>query len=152
MATLKPFCRRVGNDRGAELIEFALVLPLLLLIVAGIVDFGFLFQSYEVVTNAAREGARIGILPGYSSDDVSGRVRSYITTAGLTGTPVIAITSPSIETSPGGPTVRVIRVQVDYPHQYLVLGPIAALVGGSFTTANLRSVATMRIEGPAAGS
>ena len=31
----------------------------------GIIDFGFLFQRYEVVTNAAREGARVAILPGY---------------------------------------------------------------------------------------
>ena len=40
----------------------ALTLPLLLLVVFGIFDFGFMFQRYEVVTNAAREAARIGVL------------------------------------------------------------------------------------------
>ena len=54
------------SERGAELIEFALVFPTLLLVMLGIIDFGFLFQRYEVVTNAAREGARVAILPGYS--------------------------------------------------------------------------------------
>ena len=39
--------------------------PLLLFVILGIVDFGFLFQRMEVVTNAAREGARIAVLPGY---------------------------------------------------------------------------------------
>ena len=47
------------EERGAALVEFALALPLLLVVIAGIVDFGFTFQRYEVVTNAAREGARM---------------------------------------------------------------------------------------------
>jgi Flp pilus assembly protein TadG len=46
------------SERGASLIETALVLPLLLLLVAGIVDLGGAFNSYIIVTNAAREGAR----------------------------------------------------------------------------------------------
>ena len=50
--------RRLKSQRGAELIEFALIFPLLLLVLLGIVDFGFLFQRYEVLTNATREGAR----------------------------------------------------------------------------------------------
>ena len=44
------------DERGSELVEFALVFPLLLMVVLAIVDFGFMFQRYEVVTNAAREG------------------------------------------------------------------------------------------------
>ena len=50
---------RLRSERGAELIEFALVFPVLLMVVLGIVDFGFLFQRMEVVTYAAREGARL---------------------------------------------------------------------------------------------
>ncbi len=52
---------RRGDERGAALVEFALALPLLLVVIAGIVDFGFVFQRYEVVTNAAREGARLAV-------------------------------------------------------------------------------------------
>ena len=47
---------------ASKLIEFALVFPLLLMVILGIVDFGFLFQRYEVLTNAAREGARVAAL------------------------------------------------------------------------------------------
>ena len=52
-----------GARRGG--LEFALCLPtILLVIVMGIFDFGLMFQHYEVVTNAAREGAsRVGVLP-----------------------------------------------------------------------------------------
>ncbi len=58
--------KRGRSEDGAQLVEFALVLPLLLLVVLGIAEFGFIFQRYEVITNAAREGARLAVLPGYT--------------------------------------------------------------------------------------
>ena len=76
---------RLKSQRGAELIEMALILPLLLLVLVGIVDFGFLFQRYEVLTNAAREGARMAVLAnsGYTITDVRTRVCSYLTAGGV---------------------------------------------------------------------
>ncbi len=76
-------------ERGAELVEFAFVFPTLLLVMLGIIDFGFLFQRYEVVTNAAREGARVAILPDYEASidaNVTARVNQYLTAGGLTPT------------------------------------------------------------------
>ena len=66
------------RQRGQAVIELALCLPLLLLVVLGIFDFGFMFQRYEVVTNAAREGARVGILPNYTTTDASNRALQYL--------------------------------------------------------------------------
>ena len=60
MATLTN--RRMRSAQGQAVIEMALTLPLLLAIIFGIFDFGFMFQRYEVVTNAAREAARLGVL------------------------------------------------------------------------------------------
>ena len=60
MATLTT-TRRHG-ERGQAIIELALTLPLLLLVVLGVFDFGLMFQRFEVVTNAAREGARVAVL------------------------------------------------------------------------------------------
>lgn len=48
----------VHEEKGASLVETALVMTFLLLLVAGIVDFGGAFQNYIIITNAAREGAR----------------------------------------------------------------------------------------------
>src|SRR4026208_1725635 len=70
--------KRRRGERGAALVEFALAVPLLLVVIAGIVDFGFAFQRYEVSTNAAREGARMATLPGYDVTSVDSRVRSYV--------------------------------------------------------------------------
>ena len=69
---------RVRSQSGAELVEFALVLPILLLVFGGIVDFGLLLQRQQVITNAAREGARLAVLPGYTSTDVQARVTQFV--------------------------------------------------------------------------
>ncbi|MHB1319481.1 MAG: TadE/TadG family type IV pilus assembly protein [Anaerolineae bacterium] len=50
--------RDSDRERGANLVELALILPLLLLLVAAVADFGRAFNSYIVINNAAREGAR----------------------------------------------------------------------------------------------
>ncbi|MCK5219206.1 pilus assembly protein, partial [bacterium] len=46
------------NQRGAAAVEFAIVLPLLALILFGTIDFALLFYNKQVLTNASREGAR----------------------------------------------------------------------------------------------
>lgn len=140
--------RRLRHRTGAELIEFALVLPMLLLVIVGIFDFGFLFRDFGVITNAAREGARIGVLAGYSTSDVQARANSYMTAAGLDAAQ--ASTAVAVEDLGvgGTSTVRVVRVTVTYPHSFSFLGPIAGLVGGSFGSVSLRAVSTMRVEAP----
>ena len=159
MVTLRPFRRLGRSERGAELIEFALVLPLLLMVVLGIVDFGFLFQRLEVVTNAAREGARMAVLPGYSTTDIQTRVRDYVQSGGLPVTtgasanPSIDVSTTSITYDAGPPakTMQAKRVVVVYTHNYMFLGPVARFFGGggSFTTIPLTGTATMRDEAPA---
>ena len=142
--------RRLACEKGAELVEFALVLPLLLLVMFGIVDFGLLFQRYEAVTNAAREGARIAVLPGYGQADVQARVTQYLAAAGLKSAPSVAYTAPQAM-SVGGACVTITGVTVGYPHQFLFIGKLVGLFGGDgFTTQTLTATARMRYEGAAA--
>ena len=68
--------RRWRREEGANIIEFALVFPLLMMTVLGIVDFAFVLHHNEVLTNAAREGARVATLPGYGVPDVQSRTGS----------------------------------------------------------------------------
>ena len=51
-----------SSQKGASAVEFALVLPLLMLITFGIIEFGMLMYNKQVITNASREGARAGIV------------------------------------------------------------------------------------------
>jgi hypothetical protein len=133
-------------ERGAELVEFALVFPTLLLVMLGIIDFGFLFQRYEVVTNAAREGARVAILPGYGDADVTARVDQYLAAAGLTGTRTVAV-GGATPISVGSQCITVRPVTVGYQHNFLFLGPILGLMGGgTLTDKTLTATASMRAE------
>ena len=149
MASLKK--RAWQSESGSVLIEAAITMPLLLLVVLGLVDFGRLFQRYEVVTNAAREGARVAILPEYDSTDAQHRVEQYITAGGLD--PLLVTVTPITQSVPvgaGGPCITLRGVTVTYPHTYSFVGGIIQFFGGSgFGTINLTATASMRTEGAA---
>ncbi len=137
------------GERGSELIEFMIVFPLLLLIVSGIVDFGFMFRTFQVVTNASREGARMAILPGYTLPDVQARVAAYTAASGLRQTPTVTMT-PVTVTLASGMTVSVYQVVVTYPHTFAILAPIARYFGGNFGTITVTGISAMRQEMPGA--
>jgi Flp pilus assembly protein TadG len=148
MAALTRRRPATASETGAELLEMAFILPLLLLVVAGIMDFGFLFLRFEVVTNAAREGARIGILPGYQAADVQQRVANYLTMGGLSDpAPPADVAYSTVAITPGGPTMSVVTVTAQYPSRFLFLGTLASLVGGgAYADVTLRAAASMRRE------
>ena len=146
-ASCEPRRRLWACERGAELVEFAFVFPMLLLVMLGIVDFGFLFQRYEVVTNAAREGARVAILPGYQTADVQARVNQYLTAGGLTPTDPVTVGEQTLPVGGGGQCVTVRPVTVAYQHEYLFVGPILSLMGGAtLATKTLHATSSMRSE------
>ena len=53
--------KQKSSERGAALVELAIVLPFLLLLLMGMIEFGLLFYNQQVLTNSSREGARAGI-------------------------------------------------------------------------------------------
>ena len=153
---MKSMANRLKSERGAELIEMALILPLLLLILVGISDFGFLFSRYEVLTNAAREGARLAVLAGYNTADVQSRVCAYLTSGGVpttncttgTGNPVIGVTNVTVNLPTAGATpVAAKQVQLTYTHNFMFIGGIMGLFGGSWTNSKTMTItAVMRTE------
>jgi len=68
--------------RGAALVEFAIVFPVFILVILGIIEFGRAFMIGQLVTNAAREGARQAVLDGSSNSAVSSTVTSFMQGAG----------------------------------------------------------------------
>ncbi len=164
MATLTT--SRRSTERGQAVIELALTLPLLLIVVFGIIDFGFMFQRYEAVTNAAREGARLGVLvpavaaPGqYTVANAQDRALAYLDASGLSGTAHTCVTgavvggtrcalmTTSTVTVTGSTlTVAQVTMTVEYDHEHQFVGPIMNLFGGGFGTIRLRATSTMRRE------
>jgi Flp pilus assembly protein TadG len=140
---------RVRSQAGAELVEFALVLPLLLAVFGGIVDFGLLLQRQQVVTNAAREGARLAVV-GYDDAAVRARVTQFVV-EGLNNagaTPTTNVTTVTL-TPGGGAPFQAKSIQVQLVDRFLILGPIMSLAGsggGGFGAITLSATSTMRIE------
>jgi Flp pilus assembly protein TadG len=163
MAAIVRIIRRLRADRGAELIEMAMVTPILLLITAGIFDFGMLFRSWEVVTNAAREGARVGTLPSYAGEDIRLRVEQYMAVSGVAGTcdleepaagdpctQTLALCQVCVQTGtvslsgPGTVSTRSVTVSTRQPLPSLSV--IGTFFGGAFSSINVASTSQMRTE------
>ncbi|HEY6276044.1 MAG TPA: TadE/TadG family type IV pilus assembly protein [Streptosporangiaceae bacterium] len=110
-------------DRGAAAVEFALLLPVLLLIVFGIIDFGRALNAQITLTEAAREGARLA-----SVGDVTSVVVAQTQAAAptLTGMTVIVVPCPA---GAGLGTNAV--VTASYPFSFITpIGAVASLLGG----------------------
>lgn len=141
------------SERGAQVLELAMVVPVLLLIFGGIAEFGFLFRSFEVTTNAAREGARLAALPGNEADDyaiVRALVDGYLEESRLSGPHTTTIAPEPIAV--GALTAGGVRVTVDYTYDCLFLGPIAGMINGTFAdTITFQSAALMRVQVAAVG-
>jgi Flp pilus assembly protein TadG len=137
--------RSLRSEDGVAVIEFALTLPLLLVIVLGMFDFAMAFRQYQVMTNAAREGARMAVLPGYSDSDIETRVSDYLTASGVTATVETALETESVSPA-SGPSFSVRHVTLTSTYTFSFLGPIAGLFGGNFSSVTLTAQSVMRTE------
>lgn len=91
------------SHTGASVIEFAVLLPLLIVLIFGIIEFGMLLYNQQVITNASREGARAGIVaqdPRVTDGQIALIVNSYtsnhLVTFGATNNPVTSVTRTGI--------------------------------------------------------
>ena len=141
----------IGSERGTALLEAALTLPLLLIVSVGIFEFGRGYQTWQVLTNAAREGARVAVLPGTTgSAEVETRVRQYMASGQLADAAGATVTVDStVDISFGAGTAKSSVVTVRYPFRFMVLQPVASLlVRGSTLGApiNITASSQMRNE------
>lgn len=157
LKTRKPL--KISESKGASAVEFALVLPLLAVLIFGIIEFGILFYDKAVITNASREGARAGILFNRYDHDgdpntsplvrvpaneiinvASSYCSNYLVTFGSN-------TPPDIQVNPADPlssnSLDPLTVTVTYHYDFLVIPDLLiaffsgseALAGGVDLTA-----------------
>lgn len=140
---MRRLLRRRCDERGQALLEMAFTLPLLLLVCVGILEFGRAYQTWQVLTNAAREGARVAILPGMNNASVTSRVQAYMTAGQLPNAGTATIVIDRAQTiSIGAGTASASQITVNYPFDFIVLDPIARLATGQGTGTRLNMVAT----------
>ena len=120
------------SERGAALIEAAITVPIILLISVGIFEFGRAYQTQQVLTNAAREGARLAVLEGPTDGDVRARVNNYLTGGGLTSLLDANIQVNRVVPFTGGSTAS--QITITYPFTFMVLNPVVRLVAADSKT------------------
>jgi Flp pilus assembly protein TadG len=119
----------IRDERGAAAVEFAIVCPVLVLLVFGMIEFGLLLYNQQVITNASREGARFGIV----APDAGGQRRTAVEIQGVVdtycGSRLVTFgdggSLPTTATTPNTPTTHAfgedLTVTVTYPYGFLVL-------------------------------
>jgi Flp pilus assembly protein TadG len=144
------FARRLGGERGTALLETAITLPLILLISVGIFEFGRAFQTWEVLTNAAREGARVAVLPNSTPAGDEAVAVAYLNAGELNGgSATVLVTATTIPV--GATTASATQVTINYPFQFMVLQPVASLIVSGTTLGTpitMSASAEMRNESP----
>jgi len=142
---------RLADERGQALLETALTLPMVLLVAVGIFEFGRAYQTLQIVTNAAREGARVAVLPSATAEHAQSRVLGYLQTNQLpnaAGTTVAVNRNSTVSIGAGTATATI--VTVSYPFSFMVLNPVANLVVRGSTLGapfSMTASAQMRNEG-----
>jgi Flp pilus assembly protein TadG len=144
--------RRSGwRQRGAAALEFALVAPVLILMILGMIDFGMVMNAQALVANAARDGARVASLNGTEANTRSTALKSASGLGG--GAPTVTVqcfTDIAATTACTGANYDaakaagdIVRVTVTYTYTWIT--PLPNWVGMGNTT-TIAKMAYMRIE------
>ena len=134
--------RRKNGEKGQALVEFALLVPIFLLLLFAIIDFGMGFYSWITVTNGAREGARLGAVLA-TQQQIEDRV--YQTVSLPNESTQMTVTVTNAQGQPGESVV----VKVDYDYDLITpLAGIVSFVSGDVIgpTLTFSSTAEMRLE------
>lgn len=132
---------RCKGEEGVVAVEFALVLPILIVLVAGIIEFGFALYTQEVITNASREAARAGIIlgdPRPSAGEIATVASSYMTNLGVScGASCVSVAGSQ------GNSGDDLTVSVAVPYRFVILEGFLEDWVGDMT---LRATSTMKQE------
>jgi Flp pilus assembly protein TadG len=126
-------------NKGQGLVEFALLLPMLLVLVFGIAEFGRAWMTRNILTGAAREAVRLAAVPGpgntFNGPAADTRAKQVLASAGITTAAVSVVDAPA----PFGD----VTATVSYDFPVVVIGFIPGFSGSTFP---LTSTTTMRRE------
>jgi Flp pilus assembly protein TadG len=126
------------NRRATAAVEFAVVAPVFLLMVFGMIEYGRMVMVYQVLTNASREGARVAVLDGATTASVTSQVNSYLSSGTITGATVTVSPNPPSNAEYGDP----VTVTVSIPFSQVSWLPSPMYLGGK----TLTSATVMRRE------
>jgi Flp pilus assembly protein TadG len=126
------------NRRATAAVEFAIVAPVFLLLVFGMIEYGRMVMVQQIITNASREGARTAVLDGATTASVQSAVNSYLASGSISGATVTVSPNPPSSAQYGDP----VTVTVSVPFSQVSWLPSPMYLGGT----TLSSSTVMRRE------
>jgi Flp pilus assembly protein TadG len=135
---------KLKEEKGAAAVEFAIVLPLMCMLLFGIIEFGLVMYDQTMITNASREGARAGIVfntTPVSDGEITTVVENYCS-AHLVSFGSGALPTTTISRT-GTAAGDALTVNVTYPYTFLVLPNFATSLTGAIS---LQAETVMRME------
>lgn len=124
------FCRK--NRRGVAAVEFAVVAPLFFLLILGMIEFGRMIMVQQVITNGSREGARLAVLDGATTSEVTSAVENYLRNSAVNGATVTVAPDPPSSAGYGEP----VTVTVSVPFNQVSWLPSPMFLGGNTLVAS----------------
>lgn len=137
---------KVKHGRSVGVLETAVALPIVMMICVGIFEFGRAYQTWQVLTNAAREGARVAVVGRRTDVEVETAVRAYLVAERLgnaDSAPVVVNRKVALGSNTGT------EVTIRYPFSFILLDPAVRFVRPVSTTGaplTMSAVAVMRNE------
>lgn len=122
------------SESGQSLVEFALIVPLLILLLFGIIDFGRIFHAYLTIDHAGRESARAASI---------GKDDTQVTNTAVTDAVGIGLTADRVVVSPTGTRVSGNDVSITITYPITFLTPVIGSIVGPIT---LEDTTVMRVE------
>ena len=156
---MKTLNQHIGQ-KGAAAVEFAIVAPLLFILIFGMIEFGIILYDKAMITNASREGARYAILyngegMAYDTAEIRAAVNNKLYTADDPPKLLLISLGDSVSVPTITPTWEDaakesgsnVTVEVQYTYSFLVLHHVMELIGASWNgDIHLDSRTTMRME------
>ncbi len=124
MMIATPASRRRGNCRGSVLVETVLVVLLLIVLLFGAVEYGWMFYCMHVVNNAAQVGARAYTRSGATEEAVVAATERALQEGGVNAAPTVELSEESVE---GPPSMTLVTVSVSVAYADLTIVDLALL-------------------------
>ncbi|ADK85356.1 TadE family protein [Desulfarculus baarsii DSM 2075] len=133
---MRPFRRLAADGRGSVAVEFALFLPVFLLVIFSIIELGAAWYQKQMLVNASREGARLGALfstsGGLTAQEVQERVNQYLSDSGFPSQAVVQ--AVGVDGASGDPVTVNVSADYEFPVLSAFIGAVPGTISLSATT------------------
>jgi Flp pilus assembly protein TadG len=133
---MRPMSPYPQKRRGASLVEFAFVAPVLFGMIIGVIELGRGLMVQQLLTESARRGARAGVIEGTSSTQIKSAVTDYLATVGIDGsTAGVSVNDAPVDTveAQNMPAYTELTVSVSVPVSSCTWVPVGWFLSGSIS-------------------